>query len=125
MLPQHGTLAPMSLEISLRYVDAKTVVVTLVGALTLGTGLKTADQQIQTAIEQGASRMAIDMSGVPYSDSAGLGVLIHTFGLTRKNQGALRLAAASERMVSMLTLTRMDTLLPLDPTVEASLAALG
>ncbi len=114
----------MALEISLRYIDAKTVVVTLVGALTLGTGLKTADQQIQTAIEQGASNMAIDMSGVPYSDSAGLGVLIHTFGLARQKQGALRLAAVSDRMVSMLTLTRMDTLLPLDPSVEASLAAL-
>ena len=108
----------------MRYIDAATAVVTLVGALTLGTGLKTADQQIQTAIEKGVSKLAIDMSGVPYSDSAGLGVLIHTFGLTRLKNGALRLSGASERMLSMLNLTRMDTLLPIDPTVEASLAAM-
>ncbi len=108
----------------MRYIDAATVVVTLVGALTLGTGLKTADQQIQTAIEEGVSKLAIDMTGVPYSDSAGLGVLIHTFGLTRLKQGALRLSGPSQRMLSMLNLTRMDTLLPIDPSVEASLAAM-
>ncbi len=114
----------MALEISLRYIDSRTAVVTLVGALTLGTGLKTADQRIQTAIEEGVSKLAIDMTGVPYSDSAGLGVLIHTFGLTRVRNGALRLSGASERMLSMLNLTRINTLLPVDPDVEASLAAM-
>jgi anti-anti-sigma factor len=114
----------MALEISLRYVDAETAVVTLVGSLTLGTGLKTADQQIQSAIENGVSKMVIDLSGVPYSDSAGLGALIHTFGLTRVKHGSLRLSGVSERLSGMLRMTRMDTLLPMDADVESSLAAL-
>ena len=120
----HGTLAAMALETSVRQVGADTVVVTLVGSLTLGTGLKTADQLIQGAIAKGASRMVIDMAGVPYSDSAGLGALIHTYGLMQEKQGMLRLCGVSERMLGMLNMTRMDTLLPMDADLETSLAAL-
>ncbi len=115
----------MAFEINIRSAKPDTAVITLSGPLTLGTNLKIADAQIQTAIQGGAVRLAIDMSGVPYMDSAGLGALVHIYGQTKAQGGAVRLAGASERVATLLTMTSMDTLMPMDADVDASLAALG
>jgi anti-anti-sigma factor len=115
----------MGFEISIRNVTPDTAVVTMNGPLTLGTSLKIADTQIQEAIRGGAKRLVLDMTGVPYMDSAGLGALVMTHGLTKAQGGVVRLAAASERVAGLLTMTGMDTLMAIDANVDASLAALG
>lgn len=115
----------MGFEISIRNVTSDTAVVTMIGPLTLGTNLKIADAQIQDAIHAGAARLVLDMSGVPYMDSAGLGALVMTHGLAKAQDGVVRLAGASERVGSLMKMTGMDLLMPMDADVDASLAALG
>ena len=115
----------MGFEISIRNITPDTAVVTMIGPLTLGTNLKIADAQIQEAIRGGATRLVLDMSGVPYMDSAGLGALVMTHGLAKAQGGAVRLAGASERVATLLTMTSMNTLMAMDADVAASLAALG
>ena len=115
----------MLLQTSFRQVAADTAVITLTGPLTLGTSLKTADMQIHTAIEKGAHRLVLEMSGVPFIDSAGLGALVHAAGVTQERGGALRLAGITERVASLLRLTRVDTLLPTDADEESALTALN
>ncbi len=115
----------MILQITKRIVGADTAVITLSGALTLGTSLKTADMQIQDVLDGGLHRLVLEMSGVPYLDSAGLGLLVHAAGLSAERGGALRLAAVTERVASLLRLTHVDTLLPTDANEAEALAALG
>ena len=115
----------MPLETSFRAVAADTAVITLTGALTLGTSLKTADMQIQTAIRQGAYRLVVEMSGVPYLDSAGLGALVYTAGLAQEHGGALRLAGVTEKVAALLRMTKVDPLLPMDPDEQTALDALA
>ena len=115
----------MPLEISIRTIAPDKAVVTLSGSLTLGTILRTADARIQSTIDDGTIRLVLDMSGVAYIDSAGLGMLVHAYGLTNSKGGALRLAGVSERVTALLALTHMDALLATDADVDASLAALG
>ena len=102
-----------------------TAIVTLVGMMTLGTNLKTADQKIQSALDQGAKNLVLDMTGVTYSDSAGLGMLVHTYGLIKRNGGEFRVCGVGERVMSMLRMTTTDRMLTLDEDRAASLAALG
>jgi anti-anti-sigma regulatory factor len=40
-------------------------------------------------------------------------------------QGSMRLCGVSDKVASLLKMTRMDTFLKIDPDVEASLAALA
>ncbi len=115
----------MGFEVSIRKVKPDTAVVTMSGPLTLGTNLKIADAQIQEAIRGGAVRLVLDMSGVPYMDSAGLGALVMMHGLAKSQGGVVRLAGASERVASLLTMTSMDSLMAMDADVDASVAALG
>ncbi|MGC9199724.1 MAG: STAS domain-containing protein [Acidobacteriaceae bacterium] len=99
-------------------------VVSLSGRLTLGSSLKIADSQIQAAIEDGASRVVLDLTDVEYMDSAGLGMLMVAFGLVNEKKGSLRLCGVAPRVMSLLQMTRTDGLLPIDQTREESLTAL-
>jgi anti-sigma B factor antagonist len=114
----------MPLDVATRQVAPDTAVVTLVGSLTLGTSLKIADTQIQSLISSGVSHIVLDLTGVNYVDSAGLGALVHTYGLTQQSNGSLRLCGVQKNLAAMLKMTRADAFLPIDPTAEASLAAI-
>jgi anti-sigma B factor antagonist len=115
----------MTLQTSIERIHADTAVITLEGNLTLGMNLKMADGQIQGLVEEGVSRMVLDLTGVAYMDSAGLGTLVHTNGLVLRSGGMLRLCGVGERVAALLKLTKMDAVLSVDPDAGASLAALG
>lgn len=114
----------MPLEAIVQRLPPDIAVLTLSGPLTLGTNLKTLDGTIQMLLGTGARRLVFDLSASPYADSAGLGTLIHTSGLVAERGGTMRLAGVSDRILSMLRMTRTEGLLPMDLDTAASLAAL-
>jgi anti-anti-sigma factor len=91
---------------------------------TLSTSLKIADSQIQSAIEDGASKMVIDLTDVEYVDSAGLGMLMYAYGMPNEKQGSLRLCGVTARVMSLLQMTKTDMFLSIDKSLDESLAAL-
>lgn len=99
------------------------VVVTLSGSMTQGTSLRTADAQVQNVLSNGARKLVMDLTQVDYSDSAGLGFLVHTYGLLNSQGGSLRVCGLSPRVRSLLAMTKTDSVLPVDPTREESLQA--
>ena len=115
----------MVLQVDVQQIRPGTTVVSLSGALTLGTSLQIADAKIQQALHAETPKLILNMSGVPYMDSAGLGALVHASGVAQEHGGAMRLCAVTDRVASMLKMTRTDRLLPTDPDVNASLAALA
>jgi anti-anti-sigma factor len=115
---------PMSLHITTTPVNANTAIVAFTGNPTLGMTLSFADSQIQTMIANGVCRLVFDLTAVSYADSAGLGLMVHAAGLAKQKNGMVRLCGVPERVNSLLKLTGMDKVLPVDPDAEASLAAL-
>jgi anti-sigma B factor antagonist len=115
----------MILQIEIERPAPGVAIVRLTGAITLGTSLHAADAQLQKAIRDGAAKVVLDMSGVPYMDSAGLGALVQASGLAKQQGGDLRLCGVSERVAELIKMTRTESLLPMDADVEASLKALG
>ena len=100
-------------------------VVTVSGPMTLGTSLKIADSQVRAAIADGVTRLVFDLTGTDYVDSAGLGMIVYTSGLLSEKNGAVRLCGVAPRVASLLKLTKMESLLPIDAGREESLAALA
>jgi len=115
----------MILQVDIQKPGPSVAVVRFTGALTLGTSLHAADAQMQKTIKDGAGKVVLDMAGVPYMDSAGLGVLVQTSGLARQQGGELRLCGVSDRVADLIKMTRTDALLPMDSDVDASLAKLA
>lgn len=95
------------------------------GAITLGSSLHAADAQMQKIIREGAAKVVLDMTEVPYMDSAGLGVLVQASGMAKQEGGDLRLCGVSQRVAELIKMTRTEALLPMDADLEASLKALG
>ena len=120
-----GTISRMPLTANIERLPNNTAVVTLQGALTLGTSLKIADSQIQSAIAEGVKRMVLDLTGVNYIDSAGLGLIVYVYGILNDKQGMLRICGLTSQVQSLLHLTRTDTFLAIDGHCEESLAALN
>ncbi len=114
----------MSLQISTTPVTPDTAVVVFTGNLTLGMTLSSIDSQIQTMIGKGLCRLVFDLTAVSYVDSAGLGVFIHAAGLAREKKGMVRLCGVAERVSTLLKLTGMDAVLPIDADADTSLASL-
>ena len=115
----------MALDVTLDRLNDVTAVVTLSGPLNLGTDLKIFDTQVQQLIEEGVRRLILDLTGCPYADSSGLGVMVHAYGLIDAKGGLIRLCGVSDRIASMLKMTHTDPLLPCDADLAASMAALA
>jgi anti-anti-sigma factor len=62
----------------------------------------------------------LEMSQVPYVDSAGLGTILMFYVSAEKNGRKLALAGVTERVLSLIRMTRVDTVLKMYPSVEAA-----
>ena len=78
-----------------------------------------------TARQEGASPLIIDISAVPYMDSAGLGSILGLFASAQRKQIDFAVAGASDRIRTLFQITHVEDVLPAYATVadaEASLA---
>jgi anti-sigma B factor antagonist len=111
----------MALDITVDTLNAASAVVAIHGSLTLGSNLKMVEGQVQQLIEEGVRKLVLDLTDCQYSDSAGLGFLIHTYGLVSARGGTIRLCGVSERVMDLLKMTKTDMLMPCDVDLQASL----
>lgn len=67
--------------------------------------------------------LILDLSGVPYMDSAGLGVLMNYYVSAESGQRKFLLAGVNERVLALLEMTKVDKVLKIYPSLEAAEAA--
>ncbi|SEE66720.1 anti-sigma B factor antagonist [Streptomyces sp. 2231.1] len=75
-------------------------------------------------IQQGCPHLVLDLSQVGFCDSAGLSALIGLWHTAQAEGGALRLASVPDRLMRMLTLTGVDTVLPVHATTAEALTTM-
>lgn len=71
----------------------------------------------------GQSQILIDLSGITFIDSSGLGALIGGLKTARQAGGDLRIAAPTEQVATVLGLTNLDRVLRPFATVEDAIDA--
>ena len=69
-------------------------------------------------------RLIVDLGGVPFIDSAGLGALIGGIRRVREDGGEVALAAPRREVMTVLRTTGFDRMLPVTATLEEAAAAL-
>lgn len=99
--------------------QARHAVVRPEGRLT-ASGAPRLKQAIKKLIDEGNPRIVIDLAQTEFIDSSGLGALIGGLKAARLADGDLRLAAASESVMSVLKLTSLDRILRSYLTVDAA-----
>lgn len=86
----------------------------------------TVSQFRQTLAELASSkRLVIDMSGVPFVDSAGLGALIGGIRRTRELGGDVAVACDRPTLVRLLKTTGFDRIVNVSDTVSEAMASLS
>lgn len=82
--------------------------------------------QFRQALAELASnkRLVIDMSGIPFVDSAGLGALIGGIRRTRELGGDVAVACDRPTLVRLLKTTGFDRIVSVTETVDEAVASL-
>jgi len=74
--------------------------------------------------EENAATVILDLSDVPYVDSAGLGSLVGAYISRHKAGRQIVLAGVNERVLKLFRITRVEPLFLIFPALEDAIAAL-
>ena len=73
---------------------------------------------LDRTVADGRNRVVVDLAGVDFVDSSGLGALVGGLKTARQSGGDLRIAGGGEQVLAVLGLTILDRILRPHPTVE-------
>ncbi|MGE0040364.1 MAG: STAS domain-containing protein [Vicinamibacterales bacterium] len=96
------------MEIAERNVGDVTVL-DLKGKMTLGEGDELLKDKINSLLAQGRKQLVLNLEGVPYIDSAGLGEVVRTYTTVSRQGGSLKLLNLTKRIEDLLSITKLLT----------------
>jgi len=110
-------------ELTIELIDSPSGarIMKLHGALTLKTLF---DFQLVSR-QQASHPIVVDLSAVPYMDSAGLGSLISIFASCQRTGRGFAMTGISDRLRTLLEVTHCDGLLPCFDTLDAAETAVA
>jgi anti-anti-sigma factor len=83
--------------------------------------LETVNEFIQKLRPEPAQHLILDMSGVTFLDSAGVGALVSLFVNRRSHGKTFALAALAPQSAAVVTVAGLQNLLPIYKTVEEAM----
>jgi anti-sigma B factor antagonist len=99
------------------------VVITVSGRLVMGKEIERLENVVKELVAEGKEKVYIfDLTALDYADSSGIGTFVSCLTTIKKNGAQMRLAGANARIQRLFTLTGVDHLMSLFPTVAAATA---
>jgi len=95
------------------------------GRITLGEGASMLRDAIKTFVACGAAQIVLDLDGVAYVDSAGIGELVSAYTSVTSQGGRLVLVGLQKRVADLLRITKLYTVFQVFDTVDQATAALS
>jgi anti-sigma B factor antagonist len=80
-------------------------------------------EHLDEHISQGRHELVVDLGDVSFMDSTGLGVLVGRLKLVRVKNGTLRLVCSSDRILKVFSITGLDKVFQIFPSVDDAVAA--
>src|SRR6266545_3098170 len=94
-------------------IDERTVgdvmVLDVKGKVTLGEGDEMLKDKVNSLVNQGHKKIVLNLAGVPYIDSAGLGEIVRTYTTVSRQGGNLKLLNLTKRITDLLSITKLLT----------------
>ena len=85
------------------------MVLDIKGKITLGEGDEQLKDKVNSLVNQGQRKMVLNLAGVPYLDSAGLGEVVRAYTTVSRQGGNLKLLNLTKRITDLLSITKLLT----------------
>jgi anti-sigma B factor antagonist len=79
-------------------------------------------ERLNELVASGHYALVVDMEGVEFLDSTGLGVLVGGLKRVRSHDGSLRLVCAQEKILKVFRITGLTKVFPIHATLAEALA---
>ena len=97
-------------------------VITCAGRLVEGSESASLQQEVERLLDE-TPFIVLDLAGIEFTDSSGLGLLVRLLNRTRLAGGDLRISAVPPRLKEILRVTRVEKILPPYESTAAAIAA--
>ncbi len=78
---------------------------------------------LKKAVSDGDKKVVLDLGEVEWMNSSGLGLLISSLSTMRNAGGELKLARVTDKIESLLVITKLNSIFEVYPTVEAAMGS--
>ena len=72
-------------------------------------------------LENGISKIVIDITGVTYFNSSHIGLIVRLFSVARNKDALLKIGGSGERVSSLLQSVKLDSIISVLPTVAEAI----
>jgi anti-sigma B factor antagonist len=79
------------------------------GRITIGDGSISLRSAVRRLLEEGKKKILLNLEGVGYIDSSGIGELVSSYTAINKEGGQLRLLKLTQKLQDLLTITKLLT----------------
>src|SRR5262247_33097 len=79
------------------------------GKITIGEGSVALRSAIRRLLEEGKKRILLNLAGIGYVDSSGIGELVSSYTAINKEGGQLKLLNLTQKIQDLLTITKLLT----------------
>jgi anti-sigma B factor antagonist len=100
------------------------VVIELKGNVMGGDDTKEFTETLHKLIDEGKKNIIVDLSGVKFMNSSGLGMLISGLTTMKKAEGHLKLANVTDKIESLLIITKLITIFESYESVDEAVKSL-
>jgi anti-sigma B factor antagonist len=83
----------------------------------------TLSENLNELFDEGSTTVIVDLSEVAFLDSTGLGALIAARSAADKAGGGLSIVCAQDRVLKLFTITGLDGVFTIFPSLDAAVAA--
>ena len=84
-------------------------IIDVAGNVTLNDGAEQVRDKVKSVLQSGQKHVLVNLAGVSYMDSAGLGELVQAYSTVHKQGGKLKLVNPTKRLHDLLVITKLAT----------------
>ena len=115
----------MITQTNTRQVEPDITVMEITGRLNLGNTLISVEDAIKKLIQDGVRKLVLDLTGLSYIDSSGIGMIVMCAGQMGQAGGRMRVAGAQGVVARAFELVRLSLVVPQDSDVDSACAAIA
>ena len=117
-----GDKFAMGFQVSTRELD-RIIVVDAVGRLTLSDSRTRLRDLIHVLSGNGHKKFLLNLAGVDFMDSDGMGELVRCYSVVRQRGGEMKLVQVNKKVQDLLQITRLNTLFEIYSEEQVALQA--